>query len=496
MRQKIFWLDLAVCSLWLLIALANCSWRSLPAHFLMVVTIVMRIILSFSLYRREKRSWIPLTVFSALFALLSVEGPVMRTTGDFADLPFVVMGINNDHLTQTIIKCTLLAWLFLGPLVVYIVGLCRKTLTASTLNRKDALGGILWKDKGAKKYCQLMLIAICALYAGLAMDMRMCRFACIVLPALSLYLIARYVNSSSGTLEKNPVVGKLWVMVAAMVLFFYAQRYAGMWRVWMLVVSIAMVAYVCWQTFGKRRMLVLYALSVLYIGIFLPTLAIGNNQYACIEHARWGFGTLESYRGILFVKDTNTDRVGLRDRYGLLVKPEYDNIVYHTPQHLWGSLELRKNGYFSLYDICNNSITQNDGINHQLQDSICMLLERHMISSGYDYNELMEIKVKEGNNLDRLTSHVKVVRNGSTSYYDYHDNTYITEDSILVPSGVFVSDTIDYYGNRLYVLHYSHDVKRDSTVLYNIGLKTARQSTPQHEEFDELSKRIEALLKQ
>ena len=97
-----------------------------------------------------------------------------------------------------------------------------------------------------------MLIAICALYAGLAMDMRMCRFACIVLPTLSLYLIARYVNSFSGTSEKNPDVGKLWMTLAAMVLFFYAQRYAGMWRVWMLVVSIAMVAHICWRTFGKQ----------------------------------------------------------------------------------------------------------------------------------------------------------------------------------------------------------------------------------------------------
>ena len=176
MRQKIFWLDLAICSLWLIIALANCSLWSLPAHFLMVVTVVMRIILSFSLYRREKRSWIPLTVFTILFVMLSVVGQVMITMGDFADLPFVVIGINNDHLTHTIIKCTLLAWLFLGPLTVYIAGLCRKTLTASTLTWKDALGAITWKDKGAKKYCQLMLIAICALYAGLAMDMRMCRF--------------------------------------------------------------------------------------------------------------------------------------------------------------------------------------------------------------------------------------------------------------------------------------------------------------------------------
>ena len=68
----------------------------------MVVTVVMRIILSFSLYRREKRGWIPLIVFSALFALLSVEGPVMSTTGNFADLPFVVLGIDNDHLTHSV----------------------------------------------------------------------------------------------------------------------------------------------------------------------------------------------------------------------------------------------------------------------------------------------------------------------------------------------------------------------------------------------------------
>ena len=56
MKQKVFWLDLAVCSLWLFVALANCSWWSLPTHFLMVVTVVMRIILSFTLYRGEKRS--------------------------------------------------------------------------------------------------------------------------------------------------------------------------------------------------------------------------------------------------------------------------------------------------------------------------------------------------------------------------------------------------------------------------------------------------------
>ena len=495
MRQKIFWLDLAVCSLWLFIALANCSWWSLPAHFLMVVTVVMRIILSFSLYRREKRSWISLTVFSVLFALLSVVGQVMITTGDFADMPFVVMGINNDRLTHTIIKCTLLAWLFLGPLAVYIVGLCRKTLTASTLTWKDALGAILWKDRRAKKYCQLMLIAVCALYAGLAMDMRMCRFACVVLPPLSLYLIARYMTSCKDTTEKNPVVGKLWMMVAAMVLFFYAQRYAGMWRVWMLVVSIAIVAYVCWRTFGKQGLAGISILATVYLGIFLPALAIGYNQYACIEYGRRGLYTLEPLRGVFYIKDTNTDKVGLRDRYGILVEPIYDNIVHNSRNRPLGIYELRNNGCYTLYNVYQNKMMTSNVSDPNLQDSICQILDKYCDSNAYGHRDRLEVRVTNKFKAEIPLSHVKMTRNGITSYYDYSDHPYISEDSVTLRSREFATDSVVRYGDTFHVLHYSYDVKRDSTVLYNIDLKTARQSTPQHKELYELAKRIETLLK-
>lgn len=496
MKQKVFWLDLAVCSLWLFVALANCSWWSLPTHFLMVVTVVMRIILSFTLYRGEKRSWIPLTVFSALFALLSVEGPVMRTTGDFADLPFVVMGINNDHLTHNIIKCILLAWLFLGPIAVYIVGLIRKTMKSSTLTWKDALGAILWKDKGTKAYCQLMLIAICALYAGLAMDMRMCRFACVVLPPLSLYLIARYMTSCKDTTEKNPVVGKLWMMVAAMVLFFYAQRYAGMWRVWMLVASIAMVAYVCWRTFGKLGLAGISILATVYLGILLPTLAIGYNQYACIEYGRRGLYTLEPLRGIFYIKDTNTDKVGLRDRYGILVGPIYDNIVHNSRNRPLGIYELRNNGCYTLYNVYQNKMMTSNISDPNLQDSICQILDKYCDRNAYGHRDRLEIRVTNKFKAEIPLSHVKMTRNGINSYYDYSDQPYISEDSVTLRSGEFATDSVVRYGDTFHVLHYSYDVKRDSTVLYNIDLKTARQSTPQHEELNELAKSIETLLKQ
>lgn len=495
MRQKIFWLDLAICSLWMLATLANCSWWSLPAHFLMVVTVVMRIILSFSLYRRERRSWVPLVVFSALFALLSVVGQVMRTTGDFVDLASAVLGINIDHLTHNINKCVLLAWLFLGPVVVYIVGLCRKTLKSSTLTWKDALGAILWKDRRAKKYCQLMLVAICALYAGLAMDMRMCRFACIVLPSLSLYLIARYVNSFCGTSEKNPMVGKLWVMVAAMVLFFYAQRYAGMWRVWMLVVSIAMVAYICWRTFGKQGLVRISILATIYLGIFLPTLAIGYNQYACIEYGRRGLYTLEPLRGVFYIKDAKTDKVGLRDRYGILVEPIYDNIIHNSRNRPLGIYELRNNGCYTLYNVYQNKMMTSNVSDLNLQDSICQILDKYCDRNAYGHRDRLEVRVTNKFNAEVPLSHVKMTRNGITSYYDYSNHPYISEDSVTLHSGEFATDSIVRYGDTFHVLHYSYDVKRDSTVLYNIDLKTARQSTPQHEELDELAKRIETLLK-
>ena len=249
----IFYLDLAVCFVWMLVVWVGCRWWDLvPAHFLMVVAVVERIMLSFSLHRREKRSWIPLTVFTLLFVRLTVIGNVMISTGYYADLPLVVLGINNDRMAHTIIKCTLLAWLFLGPLVVYIIGFCRKTLKSTSMSWKDALGAMLWKDRGARTYCQLMLVATGALYAGLDLNREMCRLACLVLSPLSFYLIATHVTSCRGTSKGNPLAGKLWLMVAAMALFFYAYRYMGMLRVCMLVASLLVVAYVCWLTFGKQ----------------------------------------------------------------------------------------------------------------------------------------------------------------------------------------------------------------------------------------------------
>ncbi len=353
----------------------------------------------------------------------------------------------------------------------------------------------MWKDKGAKIYCQLMLIAVCALYAGLAMDMRMYRFACIVLPPLSLYLINRHVTSCRGTSEKNPMVGKLWMMGAAMVLFFYGQRYAGMWRVWMLVASMALVAYVCWRTFGKQGLVQISILATIYLGIFLPTLAIGYNQYACIEYGRRGLYTLEPLRGVFYIKDANTDKVGLRDRYGLLVEPVYENIVHNTRNRPLGVYELRNNGCYTLYNVYHNKMMKSNVSDLHLQDSICQILDEYCDRNAYGYRDKLEVRVTSKSNAEIPLSYVKMTRSGVYSYYNYSDQPYISEDSVTLHSGEFATDTIVRYGDTYHVLHYSYDVKRDSTVLYNIDVKTAKQVVPQQEALVELVKEIETLLK-
>lgn len=498
MRQKVFWFDLCVCSLWVLAVVADRIWRAFPAHFLVftLITVMMRIILSFALYRREKRSWLPLIFFMVLFALLAVGGPVMSSVDKLTTLLFAVLCINNDHLTHNITKCVWLVWLFLGPFVVYIVEVCKKALIATNWTWKDGLGAILWKDQKARTYCQLMLIAIGALYVGLAMDMRMCRFGCLVLSPLSYCLLARSMNAVKCPSEGSQEVWKLGLMVIGMAIFFYAQHYAGIWRVWMLVTSILLVAYVCWQTFGRQRLVGRGILVTLYLGIILPTVTLGYNQYTCLEYSRWGYSTLQPLRGAFYIEDSKTGRIGLRDRYELLVKPVYKGIEPKLNSQKRGVYELRNNGYYTLYNVYRNKMMMSNVSDPNLQDSICQLLDKYFDDHDYGYRDRLEVRVIRKYNTEVLLAHVKMTRNRNNSYYDYSDHPYISEDTVTLRSGEFATDSIERFGDTYHVLRYSHDVKQDNAVLYRINVKIAKRSVPKHEELDELAKEIETLLKQ
>ncbi len=459
MRKILLGIDLAICSLWTIAALGSrIAWVDTPVTWIVMLLIMSRLLLSFTLYHREKKSWIPGLLFMGLTAFaISTELDIKLS--ELASKVFPLLNLDFNRWWYVGLTLAVATWLWIVPLVVFLVNIfCKGSLT-DTLTWKDALGKLLWTDKTARTYCSLLLITIGTLYAGLTMNARLCLFASVVAPTMSFHLLKRYYG-----LEK----GKMWVLVISMLIFFFAQPHAGLLRMSMLGISFSMVAYVCSSFYQKEKKLLLSVISAIYVGILLPSLAIGNNQYTCFNVGRTGYYSLDIYPGIFSIEDKKTGKIGLRSRYALLVKPEYESIVYHTPRHWFGKLELRKNGYYTLYDICNNEYRKDNHISHQLQDSLCQIVEEHLSEYDYKYDERLEVRLIEAKN-SQVRTHIKALKNGSV-IYNYDDKgAFIPTDSVSYTPGTIVCDSlVRLEWCMLKSLSYTHNATTNDSAVYNI----------------------------
>lgn len=449
-----------------------------------LLLVTTRIVFAFLFYYKEKRAWISLALFIGMSILLGSVG------GDFCftkiiDLAFPMLGLEFDTTAYKVLCVIVAVWLWIIPPIIYIVALCRKKLTRTSISWKNIFGAILWKDNGVRAYSILMLVLIGTLYTGLAMNSRICLFVCLCAPSLCYWILARYYGVS---------VNRLWLMAVGMGVFFFAQFTFELWRIGMLVTSVIIVAYLCSRFYSEKKLLSLSIAATVYIGVLLPSLAIGHNQYTCIQYGRDCFNTLKPYSGIFHIKDSKSGGIGLRDRYGILVKPEYEWLAYHDKHHWFGKLELRKNGYYTLYDICNNSFSKGNAIEHELQDIICSIIDSHFKIFAYEFDDLLEVSITEyatGNTI----SHVKASTNNTTNY-NYGSEPYIKAEPIAVQSGEFVADTVCIKDYVKQTKSYSHDVKKDTVAMYNIFIQTARSKRPQNTELLDLAGKIESKLNQ
>ena len=486
MRKILLGIDLAICSLWTIAALGSrIAWVDTPVTWIVMLLIMSRLLLSFTLYHREKKSWIPGLLFMGLTAFaISTELDIKLS--ELASKVFPLLNLDFNRWWYVGLTLAVATWLWIVPLVVFLVNIfCKGSLT-DTLTWKDALGKLLWTDKTARTYCSLLLITIGTLYAGLTMNARLCLFASVVAPTMSFHLLKRYYG-----LEK----GKMWVLVISMLIFFFAQPHAGLLRMSMLGISFSMVAYVCSSFYQKEKKLLLSVISAIYVGILLPNLAIGNNQYTCFNVGRTRYYSLDIYPGIFSIEDKKTGKIGLRSRYALLVKPEYESIVYHTPRHWFGKLELRKNGYYTLYDICNNEYRKDNHISHQLQDSLCQIVEEHLSEYDYKYDERLEVRLIEAKN-SQVRTHIKALKNGSV-IYNYDDKgAFIPTDSVSYTPGTIVCDSlVRLEWCMLKSLSYTHNATTNDSAVYNIHVTLARENMPKPKEAEMLVQKISCFLK-
>ena len=488
MNKKLLLTDLSLCSFWALVVIGSRAWGyavGLPDVLLLLV--MMRITLSFALYRRDRKAWVPWVLQTVLAVPLVQRGKdfeMYRLIG----IPFQVLGIELDQIVRIGFRCLLMGWFWLMPVGVYACYMLRKRWTRQGMRWTEVMGALLWHDRSARLYSKLMLLAVLALLAGLAMDMRMACFACVVVPMLSLMVLTRHYGVE---------VKHIWIAAASMVVFYLCQDTAGVWRVALLAISFVPVAYLCSNFFRQKGMICLTLASILYIGVLLPCLSIGNNPYACLKYARDGFYYVSPYPGVLVVEDEGTGKVGLRDRYGLLVEPEYDSWTWHGSRRWFGQLELRRNGYVMLYGICNDKLSKGDGLDHELQDSLCTMMDSHMASHTYAYHDRLEVSVKDCIK-GKLLAHVRMVRNEGPQYYYDRDirDAFIKNGADTLQSGTFERDTvhIDYCPLKQMV-HAVQNVCRDSVLVYTIDVKSARDEQPREEEVRELMDAIASLLR-
>lgn len=486
MRKILLGIDLAICSLWTIAVLGSrIAWVGTPATWIVMLLIMSRLLLSFTLYHRERKSWVSGLLFMGLTAFAVSVGLDIKLS-ELASKVFPLLSLDFNRWWYVGLTWAVATWLWIVPLVVFFVNIFRKGCLTDTLTWKDAFGKLLWTNKTARTFCSLQLIAIGTLYTGLTMNGRLCLFACVVAPTLSFHLLKRYYGLKKG---------KVWVLVISMLIFFFAQTYAGLLRMSMLSISFCMVAYVCSSFYQKEKKLLLSVMSAIYVGILLPSLAIGNNQYTCFNVGRTGYYSLDTYPGIFSIEDKKTGKIGLRSRYGLLVKPEYESIVYHTPRHWFGKLELRKNGYYTLYDICNNEYRKDNHISHQLQDSICHIVEGHLSEYDYKPDERMEVRLIEASNC-QVRTHIKALKNGSV-IYDYDDKeAFIPKDSVSYTPGTIVCDSlIRLEWCQLKSLSYAHSATTKDSAVYNIQVTLARENMPKPKEAEMLVQKISCFLK-
>ncbi len=484
MKPKLLFFDLAICSVWMLSMFGGRGSWAYPTFLFVILEVLYRLVISFSLAHKEKRSWLPLLIFVPLI-VMSVYIGVYNGVGDIICRVSELTGLEYNVALKYALGGFLMLWLFVVPYIWYAVLLFKKKLVRTDLTWKELLGGILWHGRLERTCSAILLLMLVAFLTGLAMNARLCQILCMSAAPLTYWLLCHYHKVNAE---------KVWVLVVSMTIFWYAQIVAGVWRVSMLLVSFGLVIYVGTRLYRNTKDNLLVNAMVLYLGILLPSFSIGYNQYACINYARSGFYYMEPFRGIIYLTDSTRELYGLRDRYGLLVEPVYERIRESDrfPNGCPYIYELQKDGYCRYYEVVNNAFTHEPDIRPDLQHEVREILEKHFEWNGSEYDDMGQITVTEL--LDGKTvADVRISMYGNP-FINYNAERFIPDDSVMVASGEFFrNDSVKVYYGTKYSLSYALNIPDSTMARYRIYVRLATDSIPADSTLIELAEKVATL---
>ena len=481
MKSKLLLLDLSICSLWMLSLLGGRVGWFYPVFAFSVLGVMMRFVVSFSLYFQEKRSWLPLGIFALLSGVLVYYEDI--TIGTIASYFFCLTGLEYNKVVKNALGIGLFFWIFAAPFVYALFSLGK--LRRTDLTWKDLLGAILWHDRMTKTCSAILSVLFMAFLTGISMTPHLCQVMCFTAAPLTYWLLCHYLRQKSEF---------LWVLVISMAIFWYGQLLSGTWRASLLLVSFGLVIFVGTRLYKNTQNFLLAICTVIYLGVFLPSFSIGYNQYACINYARSGFYYLSPFKGILYITDSTRELYGLRDRYGLLIKPKYEHIGSGTNvPYKWSYVfPMQKDGYTRYYDVLNNEFVNESDIKEDLQHNVREIIENHFAECGSGYDDRGQITITDLQN-GKTIADVRVCMYGNP-FLNYYPERFIADDSVLVEAGQFFSnDSVKVYNDMLKKsMSYAVNVP-DSLDRYRIYVRIAGDSLTSHYTLMDIARKVASL---
>lgn len=224
-------------------------------------------------------------------------------------------------------------WTLLMTLVPVIEERCRYKETPANFTP-------IWKDRQVKYYGLLSLIMLAAFLIGRENPGYLGFVGALTLPVLLLYVT---LHSERKLLQSHDAV----ILVAGSFVFWWAQYFDHELRIIALVINLCCIAYVCFLKGLNWKTLLFVPISIV---LFIQPLCIGYNLYTATH-----VGMRSKYRYYdravngLWVVDNGKDRLGIRDRYGMILDADYEEICQLQSSKPY--VKVLKNGRWGVYDL-------------------------------------------------------------------------------------------------------------------------------------------------
>lgn len=324
-------------------------------------TVLMRLSLSFMMYRRERRGLYVALVYAPVWVLCLILLPREAMYDAWRDMYNYCMVATNYMFSPRWLTSQLMpygfrimmgmlfcCWWVIVPIAYFLINYKRCRLSG-VADRWIWSGLYLWKDPLRDKYfggCCYFLVAWCV---GVIMNEWLSLVAMIAVPLLAY----RFLNK--GDNGKRVLYEYVFIGVVS-VLLWLAQYETGTYRNGLLWSSLLLALVSVGGYVLRTKKWVNGCWAFVAVGILLPSFCLGYDVYTVKEAKRVGnFREKYCFTGVLIVEDSE-GALALRDRYHLITPLRYSDI---RPDCL-PFVRVKENGEWKSLNTCGAGYPRGD----------------------------------------------------------------------------------------------------------------------------------------